>query len=115
LILAPLICRGTIGELSVASLAELLANGEAAANVQLLDVREEGEHEAASIPGFRLLPLSRSGRSDHADVLCVHATSVKVLQLEVLLAGIVASFLNADIIVRVAQRSAVGCTADEAG
>ena len=55
-------CSGTIGEISAAGLAELLADDEAAASVQLLDVREEGEHEAASIPGFRLLPLSRCAR-----------------------------------------------------
>ena len=77
--LNPSPCSGTFGELSVTSLAELLADGEAAANVQLLDVREEGEHQAASIPGFRLLPLSRSASSNHAGY-SVHALCAAVCQ-----------------------------------
>ena len=51
--------RGTVGNISAADLAELLANDDAAGSVQLIDVREEHEHEAASLPGFQLLPLSR--------------------------------------------------------
>ncbi len=51
--------RGTVGNISAADLAELLANDDAAGSVQLIDVREEHEHETASLPGFQLLPLSR--------------------------------------------------------
>ena len=38
------------------ALAELLAAG---AEVQCIDVRESWEHDAASLPGFRLMPLSK--------------------------------------------------------
>ena len=51
--------RGSVGEISAAGLAELMRDSDAASRVQLLDVREEGEHDTASIPGFQLLPLSR--------------------------------------------------------
>jgi rhodanese-related sulfurtransferase len=45
-----------VKELPVAVLAELLASG---APLQCIDVREPWEHETASLPGFKLLPLSR--------------------------------------------------------
>ena len=51
--------RGTVGDITAADLAELLADDDAAGRVQLIDVREEHEHEAASVAGFQLLPLSR--------------------------------------------------------
>jgi hypothetical protein len=48
----------TVHELGEA-LAAAAASGEAPA-LQLVDVREEWEAEVASLPGFRLLPLSRA-------------------------------------------------------
>jgi rhodanese-related sulfurtransferase len=45
----------TIPSITVAALAELLKNQ---ANVCLIDVREPDEHDAASISGSRLVPLS---------------------------------------------------------
>ena len=46
--------------MSVNDLGELLAGpGEGRRGLQLIDVREDGEYAAASLPGFQLLPLSR--------------------------------------------------------
>lgn len=47
--------------MDVGQLQELLkgAGQSDASDVQLIDVREECEHEIASLPGFQLLPLSR--------------------------------------------------------
>ena len=44
-------------ELPVARLGELLNSGEP--RLQCIDVREPWEHETASLPGFKLYPLSR--------------------------------------------------------
>ena len=43
--------------LTVDRLADMLQQGEAAA--QFIDVREQGEYDIASLPHFKLLPLSR--------------------------------------------------------
>lgn len=49
-----------VGEIGVVEVHELLKSGSnAAEDLQLIDVREEGEHRTASLPGFQLLPLSR--------------------------------------------------------
>lgn len=32
---------------------------EGVADVQLIDVREDFEHQTASLPGFKLMPMSR--------------------------------------------------------
>lgn len=46
--------------MSVSDLGTLLAGaGAGRQGLQLVDVREEGEYAAASLPGFQLLPLSR--------------------------------------------------------
>ena len=50
----------TIGDIDVASLHALLNDaGNVAEDVQLVDVREEMEERIASLPGFKLMPLSR--------------------------------------------------------
>ncbi len=48
--------------MDVSQLQEVLeaVNKNSASDVQLVDVREEFEHQIASLPGFQLLPLSRS-------------------------------------------------------
>ena len=49
-----------VGEIGVAEVHQLLSSGSnAAEDLQLIDVREEHEHQTASLPGFQLLPLSR--------------------------------------------------------
>ena len=49
-----------VGEIGVAEVHQLLSSGSnAAEDMQLIDVREEYEHQTASLPGFQLLPLSR--------------------------------------------------------
>jgi len=50
-----------IEELHVRELQEILEqmSQEGADNVQLIDVREDFEYQTASLPGFRLLPMSR--------------------------------------------------------
>lgn len=52
---------GPIEELSVRDLQEILErmDQEGADDVQLIDVREDFEHQTASLPGFKLLPMSR--------------------------------------------------------
>ena len=46
--------------MSVAALSELLSGAaDGGHGLQLIDVREDGEYAAASLPGFQLLPLSR--------------------------------------------------------
>lgn len=46
--------------MSVAALFALLVGpADGRQGLQLIDVREDGEYEAASLPGFQLLPLSR--------------------------------------------------------
>lgn len=51
-----------IKEMDVGQLREVLkgVDQDDITAVQLIDVREEFEHEIASLPGFQLLPLSRS-------------------------------------------------------
>ncbi len=46
-----------IDGISVEELAKILADKDS--KVQLIDVREESEAEIASIPGFKLYPLSK--------------------------------------------------------
>ena len=50
-----------IEELHVRDLQEILEqmSQEGADDVQLIDVREDFEYQTASLPGFRLLPMSR--------------------------------------------------------
>ena len=46
--------------MSVNDLGTLLWGADAELQMlQLIDVREDGEYAAASLPGFQLLPLSR--------------------------------------------------------
>ena len=45
--------------MSVSELAEILQDPEQISQVQLVDVREEVEERVASVPEFRLKPLSR--------------------------------------------------------
>lgn len=45
--------------MSVSELAEILQDPEQLSQVQLVDVREEVEERVASVPEFRLKPLSR--------------------------------------------------------
>ncbi len=45
--------------MSVSELAEILQDPERLSQVQLVDVREEVEERVASVPEFRLKPLSR--------------------------------------------------------
>jgi len=47
-----------IGHMSTQDLADLLADPEAAAEAQLIDVREDAEVELARLPGFSVYPLS---------------------------------------------------------
>ena len=67
-------------ELPVAALAELMAVGEP--RLQCIDVREPWEHEAASLPGFKLYPLSRiqswCERRSRGSSLRRHATDTRV-------------------------------------
>ncbi|KAK9905059.1 hypothetical protein WJX75_008855 [Coccomyxa subellipsoidea] len=50
----------SVGEIDVAALHALLSDaGNAAEDVQLVDVREEMEERIAALPGFKLMPLSR--------------------------------------------------------
>ncbi|GFR44087.1 hypothetical protein Agub_g5249, partial [Astrephomene gubernaculifera] len=51
--------QAQIQQMSPEELADLLA-AAAAEEVQLIDVREEWEWQTARLPGFRLMPLSRS-------------------------------------------------------
>ncbi len=52
---------GPIEELHPKHLQEILkrVSQEGAADVQLIDVREDFEHQIASLPGFKLMPMSR--------------------------------------------------------
>ncbi len=54
---------GPIQELHPKDLQEILERMSqgGADDVQLIDVREEFEHQAASLPGFKLMPMSRHG------------------------------------------------------
>ncbi len=49
-----------VGDIDVRALHALLSDaGNAADEVQLVDVREEMEERIAALPGFQLMPLSR--------------------------------------------------------
>ena len=52
---------GPIEELHVRDLQEILEQMSqgGADDVQLIDVREDFEHQTASLPGFKLMPMSR--------------------------------------------------------
>ena len=50
--------------LELKEILERVSQGDAD-DVQLIDVREEFEHQTASLPGFKLMPMSRHG-SQHA-------------------------------------------------
>lgn len=52
-----------IEELHVKELQEILEriSQDDADDVQLIDVREDFEHQTASLPGFKLMPMSRYG------------------------------------------------------
>lgn len=52
---------GPIEELHPRELQEILerVSQEGAADVQLIDVREDFEHQTAALPGFKLMPMSR--------------------------------------------------------
>ena len=54
---------GPIEELHPRELQEMLERVtlEGADDVQLIDVREDLEHQTASLPGFKLMPMSRRG------------------------------------------------------
>lgn len=52
--------------MSVAKLADILNDPQAASKVQLVDVREDVEARISSLPQFEVKPLSR----------CVHACGV---------------------------------------
>ena len=53
-------CRTDVRQMSVNDLGTLLGGeGAERQRLQLIDVREDGEYAAASLPGFQLLPLSR--------------------------------------------------------
>ena len=56
-------CMGPIEELHPRELQEMLerVSQEGAGDVQLIDVREDFEHQTASLPGFKLMPMSRQG------------------------------------------------------
>ncbi len=45
--------------MSVSKLAEILKDPQQAAEVQLVDVREDAEAQFSSLPEFQLKPLSR--------------------------------------------------------
>lgn len=54
----------SVGEIDVAALHALLSDaGNAAEDMQLVDVREEMEERIAALPGFKLMPLSRCPQS----------------------------------------------------
>ena len=61
-----------VRQISVRQLADQLAAGE---RVYLLDVRQPWEHEAAALPGSRLIPLdelpARAGEVEPPDGACV--------------------------------------------
>lgn len=49
-----------VGDIDVRALHALLSDaGNAADEVQLVDVREEVEERIAALPGFQLMPISR--------------------------------------------------------
>lgn len=59
-----------VQHLSVQELGELLDNPILCEEVQFVDVREEGEHQTARLPYFRLFPLSSSADwAPHIDEL----------------------------------------------
>ena len=72
--------------MSVNDLAELLAGGGAGRErLQLIDVREDGEHAAAALPGFQLLPLSRRAQGPHLHLDKLYEAKRKRLKPLVLL------------------------------
>ena len=58
---------GPIEELHPRELQEILerVGQDDADDVQLIDVREDFEHQTASLPGFKLMPMSRQGSARH--------------------------------------------------
>lgn len=55
-------------------LRDLLVDDAKAEGVQFVDVREPGEHDAASLPRFKLFPLSQAAKC----VSCMRAARWRV-------------------------------------
>ena len=71
---------GPIEELHPRDLQEILerVSQEGVADVQLIDVREDFEHQTASLPGFKLMPMSRSlPRPQNSVMLLAGVTALK--------------------------------------
>lgn len=80
----------------MAPLADALWRADLRPQVQLVDVREEWEHQTASLPGFQLLPLSQFGawsgsiaqRLDPGkETLCLCHHGVRSMQMATFLAS----------------------------